>query len=130
MQIDNGKVFDDESDRWITRLEGETDRDALLRNRAERESMPARKSPTRHPAVGVNPYAGALWVIGVAAVVVGFLCSGHASEVLNEYEPDFAVATSFGVLAVALLSAGFMCFIGGIVLSGVWWALENVKSRR
>jgi len=133
MPIDNGKVFDDESDRWITRLEGETDRDALLRNRAERESIPARKSPARHPAVGVNPYAATLWIIGIVAIVIGLLSGAHATGLLDEYDPEYSdtlgEVASYGATGVVLVVAGLTSFIGAFVLSGFWWAFENVKRR-
>jgi len=134
MPIDNGKVFDDESDRWITRLEGETDRDALLRNRAESGSRKPRQF-TRSKVVGANPYAATLWIFGASALVLGAIIWTSAAGILNNenadlYASDLDAARWWAAAGSTLFTAGFPVLALALLLSGLRWVLENVRPRR
>lgn len=136
MQIDNGKVFDDESDRWITRLEGETDRDALLRNRAESSSTPRKpRQSGRSRVAGANPYAAALWILGAAAVAFGFIVWSSAVGALNNadtdpYLSDPDAARSWAAFAGTVGTAGGFLLVLAVLLSGMRWIMDNAASRR
>lgn len=136
MQIDNGKVFDDESDRWITRLEGETDRDALLRNRAESSSKPRKARQTgRSRVAGANPYAAALWIFGAAAMVLGFIIWSSTAGTLNSADADldtadFDAARAWAAFAGTVVTVGFLFLLLAMLLSGIRWVVDNAASRR
>ena len=126
-----GKVFDDESDRWITRLEGETDRDALLRNRAltAKSSRPFRQ-PTRTRLGRVNPHAVALWIIGVTAAVIGLIMRTSAMTMLDDGVSSVDDAAASAAAGAIFLAAGFLAILAALLLSGIRWAMDNALSPR
>lgn len=106
------RVFDDENDRWIAVLPGETDRDALLR--ARREGAPSVMPPQGTGRDGasqrrINRPLRALIVIAAAGIGVGVPLFLIAASTATESFTSFHEAAGNSVLAA---TGSFLVLIG------------------
>jgi hypothetical protein len=129
----DGQVYDHTHDRWIDKLEGESDTQALFRQFKADDGMAHSHATTPVTSLqrrGANPYAVILWVAGVILIIVAISTGSAQASELRGYSTDLTAAASLGTISNAALAAGVTSMIVALALSGVRWLLERVTPLR
>lgn len=75
---------------------------------------------------GDNPFATALWIFGVLALIIGLILIPVAAGMSASGSTHPGTVAFLSAAGSVLLTSGFFAVIGALVLSGVRWVLERL----